>query len=323
MNSRVKSFSLIATALLSLTVVGVHAAPVSSATSALSGRFVSKMAAVRVNPHKIPSVAGRIKEYPVMTYTPVSKIDTLNENRLADEISYGVYMIENSRGENGRRAYSCQDRAFAGALVGKALFAICDGHGTYGERIAQEVIKKFPLDVLKHKNSDQAIAGSCAQIQEQYRKMSHAQRSGTTLVCGVIQDKKLTVGNAGDSRLVLIRPSRSSIVLSTTDHKGDQKRTGLALSRSLGDVEAHQKYGLTARPDVSQIELEDGDLIVLASDGYWDVLTNQQTASLVFQGLNQGLDCKDLAKMLAEKAHGLGSRDDISVLCVRYKKTSA
>ena len=286
----------------------------------LSKQLLSCAVAVKTDPYEIPSIKKFPKQDPI-AYTPVSKVHMLNESRLGPEFSYGVYMIENIRGGNNLPAYPCQDTAFVGSLVGKAFFGVFDGHGKFGERIAEEAAKNIPLNVLKHKGIEQGIKAACKTTQERYRQAMYAQRSGTTLVCGVIQGKELVVGNVGDSRLVVIRPSRNSIAFSTIDHKGVPGRL-LALGRSLGDIEMHKLYGLSSEPELTRLVLEENDVLIFASDGYWDVVTNQQTYELVMQGIAEGIDSKALAKKLAETARIRKSKDDITVLCVRYKKIS-
>ena len=61
----------------------------------------------------------------------------------------------------------------------------------------------------------------------------------------------------------------------------------LNLSRALGDMEYKRTKGLTpaeqmitAMPEVRTLELREGDeFLVLACDGIWDVLTNQEVSS--------------------------------------------
>lgn len=62
----------------------------------------------------------------------------------------------------------------------------------------------------------------------------------------------------------------------------------LNLSRALGDMEYKQTKGLppaeqmiTAMPEVRTLDLQEGDeFLVLACDGIWDVLTNQEVGIL-------------------------------------------
>ena len=53
---------------------------------------------------------------------------------------------------------------------------------------------------------------------------------------------------------------------------------GLAMSRSIGDGLAH-KYGVIPDPEIKKYTLVDQDkIIVIASDGVWEFLTNHEVA---------------------------------------------
>jgi serine/threonine protein phosphatase PrpC len=285
---------------------------------ALPARLISKAAATQYHNYTVSEPVRITPLQSSLIYTPVEKIHTLHEKRIDKDVAYGIYMIENIRGGNNQRAYPCQDRVFAGTMLGKILFAVCDGHGDKGDSIAQDAVEQFPLEVFKHKEIKYGLVAACKKLQERYKRTANAQQSGTTLVAGTLQDDVLTVANVGDSRLIVIRPSRESIPFSTVDHKG-KPGAMLALSRSLGDIDMHKLYGLNAEPDVTKINLEDNDVIVIASDGYWDMLTNNETYDLVIAGINARLDCKALAQKLAEAARARKSKDDITVVCIRYK----
>ena len=62
--------------------------------------------------------------------------------------------------------------------------------------------------------------------------------------------------------------------------RGLDVTTTLAMTRSLGDFYAHV-VGVTYEPSVSEVEVEDGDTIVVASDGLWDVWAYTDFASFV------------------------------------------
>mmetsp|Transcript_4674 Transcript_4674/g.12197 ORF Transcript_4674/g.12197 Transcript_4674/m.12197 type:complete len:210 (+) Transcript_4674:898-1527(+) len=119
--------------------------------------------------------------------------------------------------------------------------------------------------------------------------------------------KTLTVANAGDSRAVLCRAGGKTHPLSF-DHKPQQaveraritKAGGfinhfgrvngnLNLSRSIGDLKYKQVPNIdpadqmiTAQPDIVQLELAgDDEFIILACDGIWDCLSNEQAMQYV------------------------------------------
>ena len=54
--------------------------------------------------------------------------------------------------------------------------------------------------------------------------------------------------------------------------------TGLHLTRSLGDNLAH-KVGVISEPEIKHFLLEDDDqILIMASDGIWDLMSLQNVA---------------------------------------------
>lgn len=130
--------------------------------------------------------------------------------------------------------------------------------------------------------------------------------SGTTAVVSLIYKNKLYVANAGDSRCVLCR--NGAPIEMSIDHKpeDDEEKTrieraggkitmdgringGLNLSRAIGDHTYKQNADLppeeqivTACPDIKEIELtKDDSFMVIACDGIWNVMTNDEVIDFV------------------------------------------
>lgn len=257
---------------------------------------------------------------PLYTYSPVDELVCFNETRIKN-LLYGTYMLENIRGSdqagNLCRKYPTQDRLFVGNMFDRTMFTLCDGHGTYGDKIADRVIKGISVQVLNSKDVATGYSAACKTMQEQLFKNSYAYRSGSTFVSGIIKDALLTVANVGDSRLIVVRPSKPTVLFSTQDHKATQY-TGLAISRALGDVEIYNRGHITSVPDISTVKLQQDDYIVIASDGYWDVVTNDETYSLVTKAHEKKVSSKEMAQSLAQLARKRTSRDDISVMVIHY-----
>ncbi len=263
-----------------------------------------------------------------------------NRDRLvSSKIDYGHATYENRRGAHKQAVYPNQDRAAVGAFLGKQFFMICDGHGTQGDVVADQVVTLLPEKVLGTKNIKAGFISACGTLQKMFACVSYAKTSGTTMVGGVIERQKLTVGHVGDSRLIVIR--QGSVVFATQDHSTKNSEeckrikqaggsiingyvyaknasSGLAVTRSLGDTQAHDGSVVTETPACAEYELKNGDYIVLASDGYWDVVTNEETAHSVVK--MQTSSCDEIAKYLVDKAVDRKSRDDITVLVVRYNQ---
>jgi serine/threonine protein phosphatase PrpC len=150
---------------------------------------------------------------------------------------------------------------------------------------------------------------------------------GTTVVLAVIEGATLTVANVGDSRAVLFRDGRA--VRLSVDHKPDlpeeaqyiQSKGGfvkdgrvsgmLAVSRALGDGFLHEVAHPV--PHIVRVELTEKDTrLILACDGVWDVMSDQEACELIAAEI----DPLEAAKKLRDKAYELQSLDNISVIVV-------
>merc|ERR1712008_51082 len=71
---------------------------------------------------------------------------------------------------------------------------------------------------------------------------------------------------------------------------------GLCMTRSLGDLSV-KEYGVTAEPEVVEWPLDNfpNALIVAASDGVWEFLTNEQVSQIVLGALESGASLRVLA----------------------------
>ena len=95
---------------------------------------------------------------------------------------------------------------------------------------------------------------------------------------------------------------------------------GLAMSRSFGDSTA-AKVGVNAVPEVKEFTLSlDDKIVVLASDGVWEFLSNQEVANVVYPYF-QKRNAEQAAETLVRVAHKAWRReesvvDDITCIIV-------
>jgi protein phosphatase len=97
---------------------------------------------------------------------------------------------------------------------------------------------------------------------------------------------------------------------------------GLNLARALGDrFLKDEDLGLSAEPFVSNVHAIDPDhgaLVVVASDGVWDVLSLDDAAELALKAdVDSDKSVIHIAGSLVQEAQDLGSRDDVTVLVAR------
>lgn len=157
---------------------------------------------------------------------------------------------------------------------------------------------------------------------------------GCTALAAVQIADMMAFANVGDCRAVLCRGGAAVQV--TRDHvagdpaelmrlrdAGAALRRGpdgswrvgavqLQVSRSLGDGDVKREGGVTADAEVSTIQLHANDeFVVLASDGLWDVVSNEDAIALVHDTVKNP---SMAAKRLAVEALARGSQDNLTVV---------
>ena len=138
--------------------------------------------------------------------------------------------------------------------------------------------------------------------------------AGCTAIVALRVENKLYVANAGDSRAVISRGGTAMAL--SDDHKplNTEERTrieaaggyvtnvgringSLNLSRSIGDLKFKgnkeldaSKQIITAKPDVTTIQLTlEHEFLVVACDGVWDIMSNQEIVDFVREQLVGGV----------------------------------
>ncbi|KAH8975541.1 hypothetical protein BDL97_01G163300 [Sphagnum fallax] len=216
------------------------------------------------------------------------------------------------------------------------LFGVFDGHG--GSRAAEYVKKHLFDNLLKHPkfidDTKLAIAEAYKQTDQDYLKteISQSRDAGSTASTAVLVGDRLLVANVGDSRAVICRGGKA--VALSTDHKPNRTderqriedaggvvmwagtwRVGgvLAVSRAFGD--RLLKQYVVADPEIQEDTIKEGvDFLVLASDGLWDVVSNQDAVSMVATIP----DAEEAANKLTGEAFRRGSADNITCVIVRF-----
>ncbi|CAK8568445.1 unnamed protein product [Lathyrus sativus] len=177
---------------------------------------------------------------------------------------------------------------------------------------------------------------------------------GSTAVVAIVCSSHIIVSNCGDSRAVLCR-GKEPMALSV-DHKpnrddeyarieaaggkviqwnGHRVFGVLAMSRSIGD--RYLKPWIIPEPEVTFLpRAKDDECLILASDGLWDVMTNEEACDLARRRIllwhkkngselssvrGEGIDpaAQAAAEYLSNRASQKGSKDNITVIVVDLK----
>uniref|UniRef100_A0A0E0BY96 protein-serine/threonine phosphatase n=1 Tax=Oryza meridionalis TaxID=40149 RepID=A0A0E0BY96_9ORYZ len=217
-----------------------------------------------------------------------------------------------------------------------SLFGVFDGHG--GPRAAEYLKENLFENLLKH---PEFLTDTKLAISETYQKTdtdfleseSNAFRDdGSTASTAVLVGGHLYVANVGDSRAVVSKAGKAMAL--SEDHKPNRSderkrienaggvviwagtwRVGgvLAMSRAFGN--RLLKPFVVAEPEIQEeLVNEDLECLVLASDGLWDVVENEEAVSLA---KTEDLP-ESVARKLTEIAYSRGSADNITCIVVQF-----
>ncbi|KAJ3671585.1 hypothetical protein LUZ60_007664 [Juncus effusus] len=221
-----------------------------------------------------------------------------------------------------------------------SFFGVYDGHG--GQAAVEHISNKLGKNVIN--KISQIEKGELNQIEMAIRAgylttdeefLTQHKRGGACAATAVIIDGELYVANVGDCRVVL---SQNGVAIALTqDHSASREderdrielsggyvsaHTGvwrvqdsLAVSRAFGDLS--QKKWVICKPDMNKLQLtHETNFLVLASDGLWEKVTNQEAVDVVVKNNISMQTCKELVELSRSR----GSRDDITVMLIDLQK---
>lgn len=214
-----------------------------------------------------------------------------------------------------------------------ALFIVADGLGghTHGELAGQLAVNTI-RDAYYQQESASPLTALRLAIEQAnkslYEKnlaespqLEHNKIMGTTCVAAVVRGDTLYVANVGDSRVYIIRGGQARQV--SLDHsvvarlvrEGELTREQASdhpdrnkIYRCLG---AHE----VVETDTFSEKLQAGDLLLLCTDGLWELIADQDLAGIVQQHKPQ-----ESVQLLIDRANELGGRDNITAVVVQVKK---
>lgn len=213
------------------------------------------------------------------------------------------------------------------------IFAVYDGHGGF---VVAEFLKNIlHMRLLKifeeHVEIEKNIEALYKEIDKLLNKIVFL--CGSTAVVA-IHDKpiqKLYFINLGDSRAILVHDDKC--IHSTQDHKPTNKEEKiriennqgkiidgrvngyLSISRVFGDSILKKNMIVSNVPTITTYDLMENYeyTIVVASDGLWDKLSNDDVASIIKNTWNE-----NIARYLINCATIKGSNDNITVIVHKF-----
>ncbi|MCP4218679.1 MAG: Stp1/IreP family PP2C-type Ser/Thr phosphatase [bacterium] len=220
----------------------------------------------------------------------------------------------------------------------KNLYIVADGMGGHNAgdvaslNATKQVDAYFSLQLLSQIRNDneairKAMIDSLLKAHEEILQMAEKHREytgmGCTIVAALVQDDALHLSHVGDARAYV--SSGPELSLLTTDHSYVMemvKRGKLTLEEARVSPfknRLNQAIGATVniKPDYCHYKLEEGDKLLLCSDGLWDMLADEE----ILMVLREDLPPQYLCKKLVDMANNAGGHDNITALIYAHEKT--
>lgn len=207
------------------------------------------------------------------------------------------------------------------------LFIVADGMGGHN---AGDYASRFSVEFFTQKMVESSTISPITMIESAVEEtndmlLHKAQEQielegmGTTFVVATIFDKIMYVANIGDSRLYVIGKEMKQI---TEDHSlveamiktGEISRQEARLhpnkniiTRALGANEA-------VEADFFEVNLEDGDTVLMCSDGLTNMLEDETIQDIVKAYPE---DIEKAAETLVNRANENGGKDNIAIIIIK------
>lgn len=208
------------------------------------------------------------------------------------------------------------------------LAVVADGMGGYeggleASRLAVDTVRDVYDKVMRDDPQValvEAFLTAHDKIQNYALENPEFQGMGTTCTALVIRERQINLAHVGDSRLYLVRDSEISRLTRDHSYVGRLVESGIVRAE---DAEKHpQRHILTAALGAGNelsvdgmeqtVKLQDGDDLLLCTDGLWGVVSEEELQNAVANHTPTEC-CRALVKLARER----GGPDNITLQVLR------
>ncbi len=212
------------------------------------------------------------------------------------------------------------------------LFVVADGLGGHAagevasdlivQAVHQAVVKGLAVAGLPPKEIvDDAFKKANQAVQEYIAEHPECHGMGATLIVALISQNQATIAHAGDTRAYL---ARSGVLRRlTNDHTcvGRLLRSGLLTE---DEARRHPERSSVSQavmgepnlaPEYTEIDLDEGDCLMLCSDGLWDEVSHVEIEKI----LADQVPAWQMAIRLVDRAIASGGNDNITTIVYQHR----
>ena len=236
----------------------------------------------------------------------------------------------------GRVRKGNEDSFFADANEYRGLFMVADGMGGHaaGEIASQMAVEVVSADLEKLKDLESADALELVSLSLRHANRAVFERSsaerdkmgmGSTASVLILGDERFIIGHLGDSRIYLFRDGEMRQM--THDHSVVQEQIDAGIITR--DAARNHKQsnvitrcvgmGWDVEPDISDGEVRQGDVFLLASDGLTGMVDDRRLNAL----LGSRATPDRMVDAMISEANARGGVDNITAVVVRVHSSAA
>jgi serine/threonine protein phosphatase PrpC len=242
---------------------------------------------------------------------------TKDDSRVAIVTDVGLHRDEN------------EDAAAQAEIPGGRVVVVCDGvsaaaHAATASRIAADTVVSVVVE--DSEDPHEALVHGIARAHEELCEIQRHRGGialGTTVIGAIVRGRKATIAWVGDSRAYVISPENAAIL--TQDHSwlaealasGTPLEEALrspwahALTRCLGPLDGGEAWH--AEPEVIDVELDEGSMLVLCTDGAWNYAPSAEQFAIA---AGSSSSPAGVARALLSHSLLAGGQDNITVAAI-------
>jgi protein phosphatase len=240
--------------------------------------------------------------------TVTTSLPTGDVPQRTEEVNHVMIVAD---GMGGHRAGEIASRMAITTLINLALdmpdwiFKIDEAHAQEIERRSRSRVQEVDAKLVESGQRDPSLAGM-----------------GTTLTAARSLGRDLVITHVGDSRAYLLRGG--NLLRLTRDHTFAQLLVDTG-QLAPGDVAgSSHRHVLTnalggssadVQVDTDRLQLEDGDRLLLCSDGLSDLVDDGAIASILLETTRSSVACE----RLVQRALDAGGRDNVTVIVAGFQ----
>lgn len=269
---------------------------------------------------------------------PLQSDDNINESELILKSTAAGLT------DRGRKRELNEDNFSINKDIG--LFVVSDGIGglNAGEKASEIVVTVLPMkirEILEKHNPDSieelgdilcdGISYISGQIHKYSTENDIKKGAGATVVAGIIRGDQVAIAHMGDSRAYLMR--RDEIELLTLDHSivamllitGQITKKEAEMHPARHTITRYAGMPGKQKPDITIKKLQDGDRILICTDGLTGMVSDEEIAWLLSEEeddvemLSEAHDLGRVCQRLIDAANEAGGRDNITAVVIQLE----